>query len=70
MTSRTESEIQHGKRLAGDDTEYLWGWGTPAGKIRAGRRAELIATGAQLGRRKRVLEIGCLKKKTKENSAD
>ena len=59
MTLRAESEIRHGRILSVHDTESLWGWGTPAGKMRATRRAKLIATGAQLERRKRVLEIGC-----------
>ena len=45
--------------MANGDTEILWGWGTPAGKIRADRRAKLIATAAGLKPGMRVLEIGC-----------
>jgi SAM-dependent methyltransferase len=37
----------------------VWGWGTPAGKLRAARRATLIAQGAKLGPGVRALEIGC-----------
>lgn len=59
MSNRANHEIAHGKMLAGNDTELIWGWRTPAGQIRAKRRADLIASGAELGRGKRVLEIGC-----------
>src|ERR1019366_1615655 len=45
--------------LAERDTETVWGWGTPAGKLRAKRRADLIIRGARLCSGKRVLEIGC-----------
>ena len=58
-TLRSKHEIEHGKKLAQDDTELLWGWGTPAGRLRAKRRAELIATGAHLKAGVKVLEIGC-----------
>lgn len=59
MNKRAEHEIQHGKLLAEADTETLWGWGTPSGRMRAQRRAELIGAGAQLSSTSRVLEIGC-----------
>lgn len=48
MELRSIHEIEHGKMLSAQDTELLWGWGTPAGKIRAKRRANLIAEGAGL----------------------
>ena len=57
--SRIASEIAHGRYLAGNDPELQWGWGTPAGKLRARRRAHLIVSAAQLGPGSRVLEIGC-----------
>jgi len=57
--ARAEHEIKHGVWLAERDTETVWGWGTPAGKLRAKRRAELIIRGAGLSSGKRVLEIGC-----------
>lgn len=57
--SRAEREIRHGEWLADHDTETIWGWGTPAGKLRAKRRADFIARGAGLEPGKRVLEIGC-----------
>lgn len=59
MNIRAKREIEHGKHLATSDPEMLWGWGTPAGHLRAQRRANLIANGAQLGPGLRVLEIGC-----------
>jgi SAM-dependent methyltransferase len=57
--SRAEREIIHGKWLAEQQTEKVWGWDTPAGRLRAQRRAQLVTEGAQLGPEKRALEIGC-----------
>ena len=54
-----ESEARHGKWLAENDPIMQWGWGTPAGKLRAARRADLISKGANLAPGMRVLEIGC-----------
>jgi 2-polyprenyl-3-methyl-5-hydroxy-6-metoxy-1,4-benzoquinol methylase len=59
LSSRAEREIHHGKTLAQGDVETTWGWGTPAGKRRARRRAELIIAGAALRPGVRVLELGC-----------
>jgi SAM-dependent methyltransferase len=60
MTSRRgEHEVEHGRYLARMDPEVAWGWGTPAGRLRAARRAALIAKGAGLAPGRRVLEIGC-----------
>ena len=56
---RANREIKHGEWLAARDTETVWGWGTPAGRVRARRRADLIIAGAALSPGKRVLEIGC-----------
>ncbi len=57
--SRAASEVRHGKRLTEGDPETTWGWTTPAGRLRAMRRAELISQGAGLAPGMRVLEIGC-----------
>lgn len=56
--TRHQHEISHWAALA-DDADELWGWGTPAGKQRARRRAELLVelAGAEAGQR--VLELGC-----------
>lgn len=59
MNIRAEHEIEHGKFLAKRDAESIWGWGTPAGQVRARRRVTLIATGARLQPGLRALEIGC-----------
>ena len=59
MSGRAEHEIHHGELLASKDTELIWGWGTPAGRVRATRRAQLIGKGAKLGPNVHVLEIGC-----------
>lgn len=59
MSGRAENEIYHGEVLGSEDTELIWGWGTPAGRVRAMRRAEIIGNGAKLGPNMQVLEIGC-----------
>jgi hypothetical protein len=48
--TRAEREILHGKHLAVLETETVWGWGTPAGQLRARRRADLIIEGHDWGR--------------------
>ncbi len=59
MGREFSNEIEHGKKLARHDPELIWGWGTPAGMVRAGRRARLIAEGAGLAPGSHALEIGC-----------
>lgn len=56
---RAANEIAHGRLLAEGEAEATWGWSTPAGQLRASRRAELIATAARLSPASMVLEIGC-----------
>ena len=56
---RAKHEITHGEFLAARNTEVVWGWETPAGRIRAKRRAELVATAAGLKPGVRALEVGC-----------
>jgi len=56
---RTAQELAHSRMLARGDTEDIWGWGTPAGQLRARRRAALISAGARLGPGVKALEIGC-----------
>ena len=58
-SQRAENEIRHAQTLIQSDPESIWGWGTAAGRVRARRRAQLIATGARLEPGLRVLEIGC-----------
>jgi 2-polyprenyl-3-methyl-5-hydroxy-6-metoxy-1,4-benzoquinol methylase len=57
--SRFANEVEHGKRLAAGTGEDIWGWKTPAGRLRAERRAALILEGAHVGPGCNVLEIGC-----------
>jgi SAM-dependent methyltransferase len=52
-------EVEHGKYLAAGCPEEIWGWGTPAGQIRAKRRAAIILDGAAIEPSSRILEIGC-----------
>jgi 2-polyprenyl-3-methyl-5-hydroxy-6-metoxy-1,4-benzoquinol methylase len=52
-------EITHGLKLAKGYPELVWGWGTPAGRLRALRRAEIISSAANLRPGVRALEIGC-----------
>jgi len=59
MNDRPDREIKHGRKLSQSGAEHVWGWGTPAGRMRAERRAHWIASAADLRPRKRVLEIGC-----------
>lgn len=58
-SNRLANEVEHGKYLAAGSAEDIWGWGTPAGRLRAHRRATLIAEGARLGPSSTVIEIGC-----------
>lgn len=57
--NRAMHEIKHGEYLAKGCAEEIWGWGTPAGKLRAKRRANLIGHGAKLAPGKKALEVGC-----------
>ncbi len=59
QVQKTDREISHGQFLAAHDPEWIWGWNTPAGRLRADRRATLISEGARLGPGVRCLEIGC-----------
>lgn len=56
---RASHEIEHGKYLAAGAAEAIWGWATPAGRLRAARRGYLILAGAAIGPTSRVVEIGC-----------
>lgn len=59
MSLRKKNEIEHGKKLSGMDTEHVWGWDSVAGQLRAKRRADLIASAANLKPGVIALEIGC-----------
>lgn len=57
--TQIENEINHSRLIAECNPEAVWGWGTPAGRLRAKRRADLISANANLKTGMRVLEIGC-----------
>jgi 2-polyprenyl-3-methyl-5-hydroxy-6-metoxy-1,4-benzoquinol methylase len=59
LDRRSDFEIEHGRHLAKAGAECIWGWETPAGKVRARRRAKMISEGANLSPSSQVLEIGC-----------
>ncbi len=58
MMNRISHEIEHGKKIV-DDAEFYWGWGTPAGKERLRRRADMLIEYGELEEGKTVLELGC-----------
>jgi 2-polyprenyl-3-methyl-5-hydroxy-6-metoxy-1,4-benzoquinol methylase len=59
VSHRVEHELDHGRFLAREGAEKVWGWGTPAGRLRADRRTDMIARGARLKPGMRVVEVGC-----------
>ena len=58
MSTRKENEIKHGAIIAGNAAD-IWGWGSPSGKVRAKRRAQLIIKYGLIEKGKSVLDIGC-----------
>jgi 2-polyprenyl-3-methyl-5-hydroxy-6-metoxy-1,4-benzoquinol methylase len=56
---RARHEVEHGRLLAAHDPDVLWGWGTPAGRVRAERRARQLVEHGQMQPGIRALEIGC-----------
>lgn len=55
---RIQNEVQHGEKIA-NNAVNIWGWGTPAGKARADRRASYFIQRGDIIAGKKVLEIGC-----------
>lgn len=55
---KTAREILHGQRIA-HHAETVWGWGTPAGRIRADRRKSYLARYGSAAPGRAILEIGC-----------
>jgi SAM-dependent methyltransferase len=59
MTSeRLRREIEFHRDIA-ERAERVWNWDSPAGRVRAGRRAELFRERCRLEPGKRALELGC-----------
>ncbi len=59
ISERNQHEIEHGRMLARKGAESIWGWESPAGKVRAQRRARLILSRIPSGNKQSYLEIGC-----------
>jgi SAM-dependent methyltransferase len=59
MSKRLENEILHGKKLISGGAEDIWNWASPAGQIRADRRADFFVKVANISANDKVLEIGC-----------
>ncbi|HOZ81857.1 MAG TPA: methyltransferase domain-containing protein [Bacteroidia bacterium] len=59
MSDRISNELEHGKKLLEGGAEAIWNWDSPAGKVRADRRADLIAKYSLADKSSTVLEIGC-----------
>lgn len=57
-TARWEAERRQGELIV-DGHEDAWGWSSPAGRIRAERRAQFLAEATDLGPGVRCLELGC-----------
>ncbi len=58
MAQDKEKEIRRGSQIR-DEAEFLWGWGTPAGKLRAERRARVIIDKVKEKAFTKILEVGC-----------
>ena len=59
MSQRIEHEIEHGKKLMAEGAEDVWNWASPAGMVRADRRAGYFVKQARITSKDKVLEIGC-----------
>jgi len=55
---RKAAEVRHGTAIA-PRAGSVWGWHSPAGRLRAARRGQLLAEAAGLTGGMRVLELGC-----------
>lgn len=55
---RAEAERRQGLAIVNEELEHVWGWSTPAGALRAERRAEFLIEAARLAPGVRCLELG------------
>jgi SAM-dependent methyltransferase len=55
---RLDNEREHGRKIS-THAEEIWGWASPAGRIRADRRAEYFYGLGKYQRDDELLEIGC-----------
>ena len=56
---RYAAERRQGERFAAEHLERSWGWSSPAGRIRAARRAAFLTSATGLAPGVRGLELGC-----------
>ncbi len=56
---RYAAELRQGHEFVAEGLERYWGWSTPAGRIRADRRAQFLIERASLRPGTRCLELGC-----------
>ena len=56
--TRKTREIRHGQRIV-SRAEEIWGWSTPAGRVRVARRAKLLLETVAPVQTGLVLELGC-----------
>jgi SAM-dependent methyltransferase len=56
---RYAAERRQGREYVIDDLERYWGWSSPAGKLRADRRARFLIEHAGLAPGTHCLELGC-----------
>lgn len=59
LDSRLQNEIQNAKYLVEHGPGMLWGWETPAGRVRVEARVQWLTRVCKLGTGVRVLECGC-----------
>ncbi len=55
---RIENEKKHGLKIS-TNAEAIWNWESPAGKVRANRRAQILVDVGKITNTSKVLEIGC-----------
>jgi SAM-dependent methyltransferase len=58
-SERYAAERRQGEQIAARELERIWGWSSPAGRIRAERRARFLIEAAGLAPGVRCLELGC-----------
>jgi len=59
LNQRLSNEKEHAKYLLRNGAEKVWGWESPAGKVRASRRIKFFLEKGSLDKNKKILEIGC-----------
>jgi len=59
VQKRLENERAHAAYLLSNKAGEIWGWETPAGRVRAARRLKYFIELGRLGPGKKVLEVGC-----------